>query len=298
MSTFAPLTLGTVQLGMPYGIANASGQPDLRQGRQILQTALALGFGYLDTAPADGTSEETLGKLLPEVDRAGRAQVISKIPGGLPSARWEEQLSASLGRLQRPSLHAWLLHDETDFARLDATAAAVITAAQSAGHIGAFGVSCYSVEVALAAMRSPLVTALQVPANVFDRRFLDACPANEGVFMFVRSVFLQGLCLMTPEQVPPRLPGAVEGVRLLRQYCCDLGITPQAFCLHYVNHRLRGRRHSLVLGVETAAQVEDLVQAMSTPGPADAVFQEWERLWPHSPPEMINPGLWPPYRQP
>jgi len=298
MSAFAPLTLGTVQLGMPYGIANASGQPDLQQGRQILQTALALGFEYLDTAPTYGTSEETLGKLLPEVDRAGRAHVISKIPSGLPPARWEQQLTASLSRLRQPSLHSWLLHDETDFARFDAAAEEMITAAQSAGRIGAFGVSCYSVEVARAATQPSLVTALQVPANVFDRRFLDARLAREDVFIFVRSVFLQGLCLMTPEQVPPRLPGAVEGVRLLQHYCRDLAISPQAFCLHYVNHRLRGRRHSLVLGVETAAQVEDLAQAMSTRCPADAVFQEWERLWPHSPPEMINPSLWPQYRQP
>ena len=54
-------TLGTVQLGMPYGISNRSGQPSREIARQMLDTAYDLGVRALDTASDYGTSEEILG---------------------------------------------------------------------------------------------------------------------------------------------------------------------------------------------------------------------------------------------
>lgn len=296
MNAFPPPTLGTAQLGMAYGIANASGKPDRGEAQEILTAAIECGFEFIDTAPIYGTSEQTLGELL---DPTARAQVVSKITLGVRLPQWREELAASLARLRRRSLHTWLLHNELDFPQINEEALSLVDALKAEGLIKDFGVSCYTLEVGLAAMKIPQVTALQVPANVFDRRFLSSeFPVRDGVFIFVRSVFLQGLCLMEAEQVPHLLPGAVEGVRLFRQHCRKLAISPQAFCLHYVNHRLRGQRHSLVLGVETAAQVRDLAHLMSTPSPAEEAFEEWDAMWPESPPEMINPGLWPQYRQP
>ncbi len=300
MPPFAPLTLGTVQLGMSYGIANAGGQPGKEQAAEILAAALGSGFAFLDTAPAYGNSEETLGALLPAVAGAEVAQVVSKVTGGQDPADWGDQLEESLRRLGRPSLHSWLLHDENDFARIVTDTWALIYYLKNIGRITNFGVSCYTPAVAMKAVRMPLVNAVQVPGNVFDRRFLsdeclDAAHAG-GAFVFVRSVFLQGLCLMEPDAVPPRLPGAVEGVTALRLHCQEAGLSPQAFCLHYVNHRLRGRAHSLVLGVDSDTQVRELVAAMNQPSPGVEVFEEWEKRWPKSPPEMINPSTWGVYR--
>ena len=61
---FSPMTLGTVQLGMNYGIANEGGKPSLEKSFSILSAALEGGINTLDTARAYGTSEEVIGQFL------------------------------------------------------------------------------------------------------------------------------------------------------------------------------------------------------------------------------------------
>lgn len=295
-STFQPLTLGTVQLGKPYGIANTSGQPDVAQAEEILIEAKRGGVLYLDTAPSYGTSEATIGELRGRVDPEGAFRVVSKVSPGLTLAQWRQQLEQTLEHVRYDSLHAWLLHDENDIARVDAEAVAMIEAAKAAGRLHSFGVSCYQMPVVRAAMQQPVVTVLQLPANVFDRRFispemLDALREWKG-FVQVRSAFLQGLCLMAPEQAPRHVPGAFEALTALHGFCAELGMTPQAFCLLYLNHRLRELPHSLLVGVERAAQLRELLAATQTAAPAADAFDAWEERWPESPLELITTSLW------
>jgi hypothetical protein len=57
------LALGTVQFGLPYGIANHAGQVTRAEAKAILQFALANGIDMLDTAIAYGDSETCLGEV-------------------------------------------------------------------------------------------------------------------------------------------------------------------------------------------------------------------------------------------
>jgi len=54
-------TLGTVQLGMEYGIANKSGKPDMEKSFGIIQAAVDGGINSIDTALLYGDSEVVLG---------------------------------------------------------------------------------------------------------------------------------------------------------------------------------------------------------------------------------------------
>src|SRR5690554_5992846 len=56
------LALGTVQFGLPYGVANQSGQVSLEEVGQILESARQAGVRTLDTATAYGESEVILGQ--------------------------------------------------------------------------------------------------------------------------------------------------------------------------------------------------------------------------------------------
>ena len=47
---FSQMSLGTVQLGLDYGIANADGKPDFERSCAVLQTAVEGGVTALDTA--------------------------------------------------------------------------------------------------------------------------------------------------------------------------------------------------------------------------------------------------------
>ena len=56
------LALGTVQFGLPYGIANQAGQASRSEAKLMLQLASASGIDTLDTAIAYGSSETCLGE--------------------------------------------------------------------------------------------------------------------------------------------------------------------------------------------------------------------------------------------
>ena len=58
------MSLGTVQLGMNYGIANNAGKPSEETAFAILRTALEKGVTSLDTARGYGDSEEVIGRFL------------------------------------------------------------------------------------------------------------------------------------------------------------------------------------------------------------------------------------------
>lgn len=55
------MTLGTVQLGLNYGIANTHGQPDEKKSNDMLLSAIENGITSFDTARGYGTSEDVLG---------------------------------------------------------------------------------------------------------------------------------------------------------------------------------------------------------------------------------------------
>ena len=60
--TFSKLALGTVQLGMDYGITNLAGQPSVETANDVIQAALKAGVTTIDTSIAYGSSEELIGE--------------------------------------------------------------------------------------------------------------------------------------------------------------------------------------------------------------------------------------------
>ena len=62
------MTLGTVQLGMNYGIANTTGQPAEEESFAMLGAALKGGVSSIDTARVYGNSEDVIGHFFRQYD--------------------------------------------------------------------------------------------------------------------------------------------------------------------------------------------------------------------------------------
>ena len=58
----AKLGLGTVQLGLAYGVSNSGGQVSPQEALRLLTAASDAGIGAIDTAQAYGTSESVIGQ--------------------------------------------------------------------------------------------------------------------------------------------------------------------------------------------------------------------------------------------
>ena len=201
------LAVGTVQFGLDYGIANATGRTPADEAACILDQARLAGIDTLDTAAAYGDSEQVLGGIGVE-----GWKVVSKVPpvpDGVPNCRlWvREQIRQSLDRLRLDRLDGLLLHSATDLLKPQgAEIAQGLCEAKAEGWVSKVGYSIYAPQMLselLPVMQPDLV---QAPFNVLDQRLSRSGwlvrLTDAGIEVHARSVFLQGLLLMSPGQRP------------------------------------------------------------------------------------------------
>lgn len=207
----AKLCLGTVQFGLDYGINNSTGKPSQAQSFQMLDLALQSGIDVIDTAQAYGTAEELLGCYN---IAASSAKVISKLqPNSIEPDRADvervvrEHLQQSLKQIGLQTLDGYLLHTPEYY--YDRRILQALRSCRDEGLIRHFGVSIYETEHALDVVREGVVDYIQIPYSVFDQRldrteFFSLAKQN-GVTVFARSAFLQGLILMDDAAIPQHL---------------------------------------------------------------------------------------------
>ena len=89
------MSLGTVQLGMNYGIANDAGKPELSKSFDMLSAALESGITSLDTARGYGDAEDVLGQYFKSGRYTGEMPFLTtkfstNLPAGTPAADLKE----------------------------------------------------------------------------------------------------------------------------------------------------------------------------------------------------------------
>ncbi len=292
------LALGTVQLGMAYGIANRTGQPNADAARDIIGAAWKAGVRFFDTAQAYGSSEQVLGRALSALGTAGEAKVITKLDPQLDASAHDavrSSLRRSLERLGVPRLWGVMLHREEQLGEWDQGLGAQLAKAREGGLVEHAGASVYSVERARQTLRTPGADLLQVAANVFDRRMIRAGvfdpAADAGKTVFVRSIYLQGLALMDPGAVPARLGRAREAVARFAGFCARRNVSRGRFAVGYVLRRARGA--VLVVGAESAEQARESIGFFEAPPLPPEWLDEWDAEWPDDDESFINPQQWP-----
>lgn len=299
------VTLGTVQFGLPYGVANRTGQPDERAVTEIVAAALEGGVTCFDTAATYGTSEEVVGRVLHRLGVAGRVVVVTKVrplaadERGSPALA-RRAIAASVAesrrRLALDCLPLVLFHREADAVHLDALATL-----RDRGWLRAIGVSCDNAPGPAARLAAHAdVAALQLPANVLDPRHHRAgsfaAAAGRGVAVFVRSVYLQGLLLMPEAEIPAALVPVIPARRALAAVAAEAGMSLAELALRFMLD-VPGVT-SLVLGVDTLAQLRGNL-ALVARGPLDAALAAAvNAAVPALPETVLSPPLWPPAQPP
>ena len=223
---------------MPYGIANKTGQPDFETAVSIIKTAWEYGIREFDTAQAYGESEAVLGRAFLSLGISNDVRIITKLDPKLePQQRQKikRAVDRSLERLQIPCLYGIMLHREEWLDNLNHGLEKTLQALVLDGTIQHLGVSLYTPAKAVQALESDIFDMIQVPANILDRRFADA-----GVFnlanekrkqVYIRSVFLQGLLLMKPEDLSARMAFAKPTLSKIDNLCAQYKYTRQEIAL-------------------------------------------------------------------
>lgn len=231
------ICLGTVQFGLDYGIANTRGKIPPSEVTDILTFAQTQGIKTLDTSMAYGESEKVIGEFIAE--QGTSFEIISKILIDSISVHEEgikSLVAASLKRLNIKQLGGCLIHRFDDFLKHEQLWPRLETLKQE-GLINKIGFSLYKTdELDVILDRGIPVDLIQFPYSVFDRRFEHYLSRlkDRNVEIHVRSVFLQGLVFLKPDELPEKLQHASEAVRHLQEISNREHLSISSICLNYV----------------------------------------------------------------
>jgi aryl-alcohol dehydrogenase-like predicted oxidoreductase len=289
------IVLGTAQLGMPYGIANNSGKPDQDITDEIILSAWNSGCREFDTAQVYGDSESVLGCSIEKLKLNSKIKVITKPAPDINFKHPEivaKSLKESISRLNIKKLYGVLLHDEKQLDDWDNGLGESLIRVKNEGLTENIGVSVYSPSQALRALSAKGLDIIQIPTNIFDTRFKKA-----GVFekahefkkiIYVRSIYLQGLLLMHPDNLPVHLELAkpyLEELHLLASEYGEIKDLARQFVLQsFPDARL-------VIGMESPEQVSENFQSEPVKI-SDKLLEKIDTVFDSLPEKLVNPSLW------
>lgn len=283
------LGLGTVQFGLPYGVANRTGQVTQSDVRSILDLARAHQIDTLDTAVSYGESEQRLG-----LAGVQSWKIVSKLPP-LPvsCANIEEwvvsTVHTSLQRLGINRLYGLLLHRPGQLLEEDGpTLYRALQMLKSYGLVQKIGVSIYDPVELDEILCDYSIDLLQAPFNVFDRRLIDSGwlerLQKHGAELHVRSVFLQGLLLMTPADRPGKFQRWNGVLTKWTRWLESHQLTPIEACLRYAMSFPQISK--VLVGVDGVSQLQEIIQASIGEVPPIPAFPEFEDSI------LLNPARW------
>ncbi len=261
------LALGTVQLGVPYGINNLSGVPLDNEIEKIFSIAKQGGIQVIDTAIAYGEAETKIGHY------AGNGyKVITKLPTfpdkSSYSYNWlSDTINGSLKRLQTDKLYGLLLHKPLQL--LEERGEDFFEGLQllkKEGKVDKIGISVYETSELDIIIDKYDFDIVQAPLNIFDRRLIEtgwlSRLAAKGIEVHARSVFLQGLLLVSPEKRLPRFHLWNTLWEKFDDWLNDKGLTPLQACLGFALSF--PEINNILTGVDNSNHLKEIIKAAET----------------------------------
>ena len=285
------LGLGTVQWGIPYGVANSTGVTKPEVVRESLLKALFSGVRCLDTGSLYGDAEMVLG-----MNPLEEFNVVTKTPHFSTSkitkveiTQLRQAFDNSLSMLSCEKVYGLLVHNAQDI--LVPGGKEIVLAMRQLkdeGRVEKIGVSVYDtaqVDEILNVFKPDLI---QLPLSVLDQRMLSSghleMLKNEGVEIHVRSAFLQGLLLMSLDEIPEFFKPIKPLLARWHAAARDQGLTVNQAALIFV--RDIPFVDKVVIGVNSLEQFNSCVEDFSTEASFDSVGLGCDN------PLYLNPSLW------
>ena len=299
LSAFA---LGTVQLGLTYGLGEHSEKPTEEAAFAILDRAVDLGVNTLDTANNYGDSEAVIGRWLTKRRAEGKKlpYIVTKV-GPLKHGSYDilrddvmYQLEGCMKRRCIDKLDIFMLHDYEDYAQDRDAMQKIFADIKSQGLYDYSAISAYS-RHDYGVIAESGFDATQIPLNVFDWGQIENGGlqklADSGMMIFTRSVFLQGLVFHTPEDLDPRMDFCFPYLRRFMELYKEFELSPAALALSFVLS-LPGVTQA-VMGCDTADQVAANCNLFDqtiklTQDQMDKLHDAFRGI----DPRVINPGTW------
>lgn len=280
------LALGTANFGGSYGIANKTNLSGEEIDR-ILKWSLGK-ISELDTSSDYEGSHDAISKY------SSSFKITSKI--NLDQITSVKEVRAYVDRssaeLSTDKIDRMLLRPHSSNLQFTIDCLRELEKLSSAGVISEFGLSIYEPEeLEYFAKYTKSQIAFQVPLSLFNRSFQKLLDAQERRFQqckfYVRSIFLQGLLLLNPVDIPTNLTEAISPLNMLNQELSRLGISTIEATLAFI--RERSWVDGVILGVNSLDELKKNYEVFIQSKIIDCGFIE---NLPHIPSRIQDPRRW------
>jgi aryl-alcohol dehydrogenase-like predicted oxidoreductase len=297
-SSISKMTLGTVQLGLNYGISNSEGKPDEEKAFRIIDSALGAGVNCLDTAAAYGDSENVIGKYLTSSGkRRSEITIVTKFQLGKISASDVEivmmrSVEKSLKNLNTDYLDILLIHDAKEFSAYGNRITKVCENLLDKGIIRVAGASCYEFDHIDGMLENEIYQAFQIPVNILDMRITKGTGAGrlKNKLVFARSVYLQGLFFLNPLYLKGNLREIAKYLAAIKEISAEMNISVAQLAVYYVNSLKY--INSLVIGADNPEQVLENTNLIDSKALSQETINMIEEKLKGAPDWLFIPSLW------
>lgn len=292
------IALGTVELGLDYGIATKGDhfRPSKSDAARLLNETLDLGINFIDTARAYGTSEEVIGEALKHrrkdyllATKIGAFQ-IAGMDAQAVASHIEKSVETSLKLLQTDYIDLLMLHSAPIemIQQMDLLRGAIDRLHRN-GSIRYFGASVYE-EAGAAAVACGDFQCLQIGYSVLDRRPEQAVlpqAEDKGVGVVARSVLLKGVITPRYRDLPDDLASLKSAVTKLESLAHQAGMSLPELAFRYV-------LSSNVVALCGTARTDEIQSAVeyANRGPLARDLLAQIRQIEVAEPSLLNPGNW------
>ncbi len=258
---FSKIILGTVQLGMPYGLGHLRKKAMSRETAfDILNAAWNQKINTLDTSPEYGVSDKRVADYMRK-NPEKNFHIISKIKSIIKN----DNLYRNIRDVVRgnPTVHlknccsfSLLLHSENDIEHPEVVQ--VLDELVAHGEISQWGVSIYSHHSAVLAAEVEGCKIVQLPFSFlnqsFERKGLLSMLWKKGKLVHCRSVFTQGL-LLRAKLSTTAIDASIER---FFSYAASKGVSPANLALSFVTSTAGVA--SSIIGVDSCSHLQDLCE--------------------------------------
>ena len=254
--------LGTVQMGLDYGINNTNGQVSLENSHEILEYAFNHGIRILDSAEAYGNAHEVIGSF--HKNHPDKLfEIITKLPNQF-DADISDKVNRYLADLEVFQLYALLFHSFSSY-KENIDNFNVLTKLKDSGKIKYIGVSVYTNEEIEEVILNDDIDIIQLPFNLFDninlRGDILEKAKSKGKTIHTRSALLQGLFFKDANDQNKTVQKLKKELVLLSDITKKHNITISQLALSYCLQQ--STIDNVLIGVDSINQLKDNIQSIN-----------------------------------
>jgi aryl-alcohol dehydrogenase-like predicted oxidoreductase len=285
------LVLGTVQLGLRYGINNLKGLVTNQESYDILSIANDNGIKTLDTAADYGDSEIKIGNFISKQNKKS-FEIITKF-SKKEGVGWKKSLNNSLKKMNVPNVDIIMFHSFEAYINAKNNNEIDSILKFKGSLFNKLGVSVYTNDELKMLKTDENIEVIQSPFNILDneniRGHILKALKDDGKIVHTRSAFLQGLFFMEHSQIPRKLMDLISPLKEINNIAEQNDFCVGHLALQYVLSK--DYIDGVLIGVESIDQLQKNIQWAKTNIPF-GVLEKIDKKIHIQNSALLNPSLW------